>query len=101
VSPGRLIRLLTGPRVELCVVGDDDQAIYQWRGSDLRNIVEFTGRYHGVRTFTITEPLGKTRQRAPHGRLSDTGRLDGSAVRAAKSGDWRAAGAHKPLRWQG
>ncbi len=51
----RLIRLLAGRDVELCVVGDDDQAIYQWRGSDVRNIVEFATRYPGVRTFTITE----------------------------------------------
>jgi DNA helicase-2/ATP-dependent DNA helicase PcrA len=51
----RLIRLLTGPQVELCVVGDDDQAIYQWRGSDVRNIVEFATRYPEVRTFKITE----------------------------------------------
>jgi DNA helicase II / ATP-dependent DNA helicase PcrA len=50
----RLVRLLTGPDVELCVVGDDDQAIYQWRGSDVRNIVEFPARYPGVETFRIT-----------------------------------------------
>ena len=36
------------------MVGDDDQAIYQWRGSDARNIVEFASRYPGVRTFKIT-----------------------------------------------
>lgn len=49
----RLIELLAGPRVEICVVGDDDQAIYQWRGSDVRNIVKFEKRYKGVATFRI------------------------------------------------
>lgn len=50
----RLVELLTGPEVEMCVVGDDDQAIYQWRGSDVGNIVGFTGRYDNVATFSIT-----------------------------------------------
>jgi DNA helicase-2/ATP-dependent DNA helicase PcrA len=49
----RLIELLTGPAVELCVVGDDDQAIYQWRGSDVSNIVTFRNRYPDVATFEI------------------------------------------------
>lgn len=50
----RLIELLVGPDVELCVVGDDDQAIYQWRGSDVGNIVTFASRYAGVVAFEIT-----------------------------------------------
>jgi DNA helicase II / ATP-dependent DNA helicase PcrA len=50
----RLIELLTGPAVEPCVVGDDDQAIYQWRGSDVANIVTFADRYPNVATFEIT-----------------------------------------------
>jgi DNA helicase-2/ATP-dependent DNA helicase PcrA len=50
----RLIELLAGPGVEVCVVGDDDQAIYQWRGSDVANIIDFSKRYSPVKTFTIT-----------------------------------------------
>jgi DNA helicase-2/ATP-dependent DNA helicase PcrA len=50
----RLIELLAGPDTSVCVVGDDDQAIYQWRGSDVGNIVTFTDRYPNVETFEIT-----------------------------------------------
>ena len=50
----RLIKLLTGPQVDLCVVGDDQQAIYQWRGSDVSGIVTFGDRYPDVATFGIT-----------------------------------------------
>ena len=49
----KLIELLARPSVQLCVVGDDDQAIYQWRGSDVGNILTFTGRYASAETINL------------------------------------------------
>lgn len=53
-----LIRLLAGKDGNLCVVGDDDQSIYQWRGSTVDNIITFKKRYKNV----FIHPLATNRR---------------------------------------
>lgn len=57
VNPAQeqLVYLLSKPRgtADVVVVGDDDQAIYQWRGSNVSNIVSFADRYDGVTKFNL------------------------------------------------
>lgn len=51
----KLVELLARPkgRAHVVVVGDDDQAIYQWRGSSVENIVSFADRYPDVVQFKL------------------------------------------------
>lgn len=50
-----LIRLLTEPRGNVCVVGDDDQALYRFRGATVRNILEFPERFPGCAEERLVE----------------------------------------------
>ena len=56
----KLINLICGESGNLCVVGDDDQSIYQWRGTNVDNILTFTMRYSGVENVSLVENFRST-----------------------------------------
>jgi DNA helicase-2/ATP-dependent DNA helicase PcrA len=88
----RLMRAFVGAKRNVCVVGDDDQAIYGWRGADVANILGFDGDFPGTKVVKLEQNYRSTRNvlDAAHAVIS-------RARRRREKRLWTEAGAGEPL----
>ena len=88
----RLLRALVGEKRNVCVVGDDDQAIYRWRGADVANILGFDVDFPGTRIVKLEQNYRSTRNvlDAAHAVISRARRRRDKRL-------WTTKGAGEPL----
>jgi DNA helicase-2/ATP-dependent DNA helicase PcrA len=82
-----LLRLLVSDSRNLCVVGDEDQSIYRWRGADVGNILRFDEDYSGARVVRLEENYRSTQKilDAAAGVVANNQRRLGKTLKSTRS----------------
>jgi len=94
------LRLLAQERRNICVVGDDDQSIYSWRGAEVANILRFEKDFPGARVIRLEQNYRST----PEILAAASGLIDANSQRLGKT-LWTEAAAGEKVRvigvWDG
>ena len=85
-----LMKQLVGEKGNICVVGDDDQSIYKFRGATIENILNFEKQYQNARTIRLEQnyrSTGRILDAANHVIANNTGRKGKTLWTKAEAGD--------------